>query len=231
VRCATLGFEMQPLRGKTAKSVARCVMYIPEMFAENDRTKLFDFIEANSFGILVSEVAGQPFATHMPFLVDRDAGPHGTLIGHVARANPHWKDAAGQTGLAIFSGPHVYVSPTWYESEHVVPTWNYTAVHVYGTMRMVEDEAGLADIVGRMVAFYERSMPTPWTFDDKTTFMSRMLGQIVGVRIEIERIEGKFKLNQNRTVEQRERVAAQLERRDDENSAAIAALMRAMLPE
>ena len=203
-------------------------MYIPEMFAETDRGKLFDFTERHSFGLLVSPVDGVPFATHMPFLVERDAGPHGTLVGHVARANPHWKDAAGQTGLAIFSGPHVYVSPTWYESEHVVPTWNYTAVHVYGTMRTVEDEAGLADIVGRMVAYYERPLPTPWTFDDKTTFMQRMLEQIVGLRIEIERIEGKFKLNQNRTVEQRERVAAQLERRDDENSLAVAALMRAM---
>jgi transcriptional regulator len=201
-------------------------MYVPTLFAETDRPKLFDFIEANSFGVLVSQVAGQPFATHMPFLVDREAG---LLIGHVARANPHWKDAAGQTGLAIFAGPHVYVSPTWYESEHVVPTWNYTAVHVYGTMRTTLDEAGLADIVGRMVAYYERPMPTPWTFDDKTTFMQRMLGQIVGIRIEIERIEGKFKLNQNRTVEQRHKVVAQLERRDDENSTAIAALMRTML--
>ena len=201
-------------------------MYLPAMFAETDRVKLFDFIERNSFGILVSPVDGAPFATHMPFLVERETGSYGTLVGHVARANPHWQGAAGQTGLAIFAGPHVYVSPTWYESDNVVPTWNYTAVHVAGTMRIVEDESGLATIVGNMVRFYEQSMPTPWTFDDKTTFMQRMLSQIVGIRIEIERIEGKFKLNQNRTVEQRQWVIAELERRDDENSAGIAALMR-----
>ena len=204
-------------------------MYLPAMFAETDPAKLFDFIERNSFGILVSQVDGQPFATHMPFLVERNAGPRGTLVGHVAKANPHWRNAAGQTGLAIFAGPHVYVSPTWYESENMVPTWNYTAVHVYGTMRIVEDEAGLATIVGDMVRFYEQSMPMPWTFDDRTTYMQRMLSQIVGIRIEIERLEGKFKLNQNRTVEQRQRVVAELERRDDENSAGIAALMRATL--
>jgi transcriptional regulator len=203
-------------------------MYLPPMFAETDPAKLFDFIERNSFGILVSQVDGAPFATHMPFLVERETGPHGMLVGHVARANPHWQSAANQTGLAIFAGPHVYVSPTWYESDHMVPTWNYTAVHVTGTMRIVEDEPGLAAIVGAMVRFYEQSMPTPWTFDDGTTYMQRMLGQIVGIRLEIERIEGKFKLNQNRTVEQRQRVVAQLERRGDENSAGIAALMRAM---
>ena len=161
-------------------------MYLPAMFAETDGTKLFDFIERHSFGILVSQIEGAPFATHMPFLVERDAGPHGTLVGHLARANPHWHGAAGQPGLAIFAGPHVYVSPTWYHSENMVPTWNYTAVHVTGTMRIIEDEAGLAAIVEAMVQFYEQSMPTPWTFDDKTTYMQRMLSQIVGIRVEIE---------------------------------------------
>jgi transcriptional regulator len=199
------------------------------MFAETDRVKLFDFIERNSFGVLVSQVGGVPFATHMPFLVDRDTGPHGTLIGHVARANPHWRNADGQTGLAIFSGPHVYVSPTWYESDNVVPTWNYTAVHVYGKIRVIEDEAALAGIVGAMVRFYEQSLPKPWTFEESTTFMQRMLSQIVGIRIEIEKIEGKFKLNQNRTVEQRRKVFETLDGRADENSAGIAALMRGLL--
>jgi transcriptional regulator len=204
-------------------------MYLPAMFAETDPARLFDFIERNSFGVLISQVDGQPFATHMPFLVERETGPHGTLVGHVAKANPHWQGAAGQTGLAIFAGPHVYVSPTWYESDNMVPTWNYTAVHVTGTMRVVEDEAGLAAIVGAMVRYYEQSMPTPWTFDESTTYMKRMLSQIVGIRIEIERLEGKFKLNQNRTLEQRQRVVAELERRGDENSAGIAARMRATL--
>src|SRR5205807_1335826 len=113
-------------------------MYIPAAFAEPDLRKLHDFIERHSFGMLVSSVDGAPFATHLPFLLDRDGGPHGTLIGHMARANPHWREAAGQTGLAIFSGPHAYVSPSWYEAEQVVPTWNYTAVHASGRIQVIE---------------------------------------------------------------------------------------------
>src|SRR5262245_40652328 len=98
-------------------------MYIPAAFAESDLTTLHDFVEQHSFGLLVSQVEGLPFATHLPFLLERTSGPLGTLVCHVARANPQWQEAAGQTVLAIFSGPHVYVSPTWYESEQVVPTW------------------------------------------------------------------------------------------------------------
>ena len=112
-------------------------MCIPAAFAEADMTRLHDFIEQNSFGVLVAPVGGQPFATHLPFLLDRTAGPHGTLVGHMARANPQGREAAGQTALAIFSGPHAYISPTWYEAEQVVPTWNYTAVHAYGVPSVV----------------------------------------------------------------------------------------------
>src|SRR5581483_7907510 len=96
-------------------------MYIPVAFAETNLTTLHDFIEQNSFGVLVSQFDGLPFATHLPFLLERTAGRHGTLIGHLARANPQWQQASGQTALAIFSGPHVYISPTWYEAEQVVP--------------------------------------------------------------------------------------------------------------
>jgi catechol 2,3-dioxygenase-like lactoylglutathione lyase family enzyme len=92
-------------------------MYLPAAFAESDLTRLHDFIEQNSFGLLVSQVDGLPFASHLPFLLERPAGPHGTLVGHMARANPQWREASGQTALAIFSGPHAYISPTWYEAE------------------------------------------------------------------------------------------------------------------
>src|SRR5262245_55708329 len=104
-------------------------MYIPTAFAETDPGTLFGFIEAYSFGLLVSTHQGGPFASHLPLLLEREAGPHGTLLGHMARANPQWHDLDGQEVLAVFSGPHAYVSPTWYESEQVVPTWNYVAVH------------------------------------------------------------------------------------------------------
>src|SRR5262249_3474684 len=156
-----------------------------------------DFIEQNSFGLLVSQVEGVPFATHLPLLLERSAGPHGTLVGHTARANPQWRQAAGQTVLAIFPGPHAYVSPTWDQAEQVVPTRTYTAVHAYGRAQVVEDEGALLEIVRRTVRAYERAMPRPWSFDPSGPFVGRLLAQVVGFRIEVERIEGKWKLSQN----------------------------------
>ena len=135
-------------------------MYVPPHFAENDREKLHDFIERNSFGLLVSQVDGLPFASHLPLLLERDAGPPGTLVGHMARANPHWQMTDREVLLA-FAGPHAYISPTWYEAEQVVPTWNYVAVHAYGTFTVVEDPQATVQIVRDYVAFYERSQPKP----------------------------------------------------------------------
>src|SRR5262245_24095419 len=199
-------------------------MYMPAAFAETDLKRLHDFIEQNSFGVLVSQVDGQPFATHLPFLLDRAAGLHGTLVGHMARANPQWREAAGQTALAIFSGPHAYVSPTWYEAEQVVPTWNY------GRVEVVEDRGALLEIVQRSVRVYERAMPRPWSFDPTSTFVERLLAQIVGFRIEVEKVEGKFKLNQNHPAERRKKVVRALRERGDENALAVAAMMQAALP-
>jgi transcriptional regulator len=205
-------------------------MYIPAAFAEPDLTRLHDFIERNSFGLLVSQVEGLPFATHLPFLLERTAGPHGTLVGHLARANPQWQEAGGQTALAIFSGPHAYISPTWYEAEQVVPTWNYTAVHAYGRVQVVEDAGALLDIVRETVRAYEQAMPRPWSFDGSGAFVERLLAQIVGFRIAVEKIEGKWKLNQNHPAERRRKVVRALRERGDENAQAVAALMQAMLP-
>jgi len=206
-------------------------MYIPAAFAEQDLNRLYEFIEQHSFGLLVSQVDAAPFATHLPFLLDRAAGPHGALIGHVARANPQWREAGGQTVLAIFSGPHAYISPTWYEAEQVVPTWNYVAVHAYGRIQIIEDEGALLKIVQETVRFYESVMPRPWSFDGSGTFAERMLAQIVGFRIEIDKIEGKWKLNQNQPVERRQKVVQALQQgHGDENAEAVAAMMRKMLP-
>jgi transcriptional regulator len=205
-------------------------MYIPAAFAVSDLADLHAFIERHSFGLLVSQVEGLPFATHLPFLLDRTAGPHGTLIGHMARANPQWRAAAGQTALAIFTGPHAYISPTWYEAEQVVPTWNYTAVHAYGRIEVVEDTAALLAIVRATVRAYEQAMPQPWSFDGSDKYVERQLKQIVGFRIEIGKIEGKWKLNQNHPAERRQKVVRALQERGDENALAVAALMRAMLP-
>lgn len=204
-------------------------MYIPPAFLESDLPTLHDFIERHGFGLLVSQQDGSPFATHLPLLLDRAAGPCGTLSGHVARANPQWEQCPGQQVLAVFSGAHAYISPTWYEAEHVVPTWNYVAVHAYGRVRLVEHQPDLLDLVRRLVEFYEGAMPRPWVLGESDLFVERLLQQIVGFRIEIERLEGKWKLNQNHPVERREKVVRALGERMDENSTAIAALMRQQL--
>src|SRR5262245_60082327 len=121
-------------------------MYTPEHFAVDDLPTIHDFIEVHAFGIFVSQVQNKPFATHLPFLLDRTASPNGVLFGHVARANPHWRELAGQEALCIFNGPHAYVSPAWYAAEKVVPTWNYVAVHAYGQVELVEEPSALIEI-------------------------------------------------------------------------------------
>lgn len=206
-------------------------MYVPPAFAQSDLPTLHSFIERHSFGLLVSPLGRSPFGSHLPFLLRRDAGPHGTLVGHMARANPHWQGLAGQTALVVFAGPHSYVSPSWYEASNVVPTWNFTAVHVTGTAEIVQGGEELRGILQETVGVYERNMPNPWSFDDSGTFAERMMAQIVGFRIPIERIEGKFKLSQNQPVERRTKVVRALEERDDENARGVARLMRESLGE
>jgi transcriptional regulator len=142
----------------------------------------------------------------------------------MARANPQWRDVDGEA-LAVFSGPHAYISPTWYEAPGTVPTWNYVAVHAYGALRLVEDRDALRDILRRTVATYERPMPAPWTYDEADPDIDRMLGAVVGFEIEIARIEGKAKLNQNHPEERRRKVIRALEARTDDDSRAIARLM------
>jgi transcriptional regulator len=204
-------------------------MYIPKWFEESDQAKLFDFIEANSFGLLVSTLAGGLFATHLPLLVEREHGSDGQLLGHMARANPQWSELAGQEVLAVFSGPHAYISPTWYETENVVPTWNYVAAHVYGKCEIIDDEQATAEIVEDYVSTYELSMPRPWTIDRGTPFFQKLVKMVVGFRIEISRIEGKWKLGQNHAADRRQRVARQLALDESDDAQAIASLMRESL--
>ena len=206
-------------------------MYVPTAFAETDQGKLHDFIEAYSFGLLVSTHLGEPFATHLPFLLERDAGPHGTLVGHMARANPHWQDLAGRPVLAVFSGPHAYVSPTWYGSGDVVPTWNYVAVHASGTCRLVDDPGDLAGILARTVAAYERSLPNPWGIDTGSEFFRKKVRAVVGFRVEIGRLEGKWKLSQNQPRERREGVIRVLEKAEGQEAKEVARLMAERLRE
>ena len=203
-------------------------MYVPQHFEQTDRTRLFDFIEQHSFGLLVSTLDGQQFASHLPLLVERHSGTSGALVGHMARANPQWTMTQRDV-LAIFSGPHAYISPTWYEAADVVPTWNYAAVHVYGSFAIEDDPAATRQILRDYVAFYERSLPRPWTLDEASGYVEKMTRAVVAFRVAIERIEGKWKLNQNHPRERRDKVARVLAAKADENARAVAALMHEQL--
>jgi transcriptional regulator len=178
----------------------------------------------HSFAVLTTHGDGGLIASHLPILLDADAGPYGHLLGHMARANPQWKSVLGEA-LVVFSGPHTYVSPAWYEEGGTVPTWNYEAVHAYGTFHVVEDRDGLLDILRRTVPIYESPRPESWTFDESAPHVEKLLKAIVSFRIEITRLEGKWKLSQNHPEERRRRVIRALSGQSDEDSHAVAALM------
>jgi transcriptional regulator len=191
-------------------------MYIPTAFRVDDRAALYDLIERYGFATLVTLLDGTPFATHLPILLDRTRG---VLLGHVARANPHGRAlGGGAEALLIFQGPHAYVSPSWYTTAPAVPTWNYAAVHVYGVPRLL-DEAGLLDLLDRLVSKYESGRERPWTMDLPPDYLKKMVQAIVGFEVPMTRVEGKFKLNQNRSAEDRAGVIGALRGGDAEEQA------------
>jgi transcriptional regulator len=197
-------------------------MYIPPSFAETDADRLHDFLDTFSFATLVTVIDGAPFASHLPMLLDRHRG---VLLGHLARANPHWRGFGGTDSLAIFTGPHGFVSADWYTAGPAVPTWNFTAVHVYGQARAILDESVLSDIVDRLSAKYEAS--PRWLAELPHDYRRNLLKGIVGIELPLGRVEGKFKLSQNRSAADREAVIARLE--GGEAGRGLAGMMREAL--
>jgi transcriptional regulator len=195
-------------------------MYIPAWFRIDDLDPLHDLMERFSFATLVTQTPGAerpaPFATHLPFVLERGQGAYGTLRAHMARANPQWRAfAEGGEALVIFQGPHAYISPSWYEKHPSVPTWNYTVVHAYGVPRLLTDDE-LRATLHDLTDFYEAGFPQPWSMDSLSDeYVTGMLRGIVGMEMVITRLEGKFKLSQNQSAESRERVIARL--RDSAN--------------
>src|SRR5262249_17329160 len=161
---------------------------------------LADFIRDNNFGILVTSGGGGVIASHIPFLYDAEDGPHGTLWAHLARGNLQLKDlSAGRDALAIFEGPHGYVWPRRYATHPAVPTWNYSIVHAHGTVEPIEDVAALERLVARLADHHEAGVETPWRLADQPEkYRQGMLRGISGFAIRVTRLEGKFKLSQNR---------------------------------
>jgi transcriptional regulator len=200
-------------------------MYIPKAFREDDIPTLHTFMQAYSFATLVTQQNGVPFATHLPFILDTVRGPHGTLLAHMARANPQWQDfKSAQEVLVIFQGPHAYISPSWYEVELSVPTWNYAAVHAYGLPRLIEDREELYTLLKTLIHTHEAHFEKPWPFQLSDDYLQKMMRGISGFEIEITRLEGKFKLSQNRTAAERANVISALQESTD--TLAVAELMK-----
>ena len=186
-------------------------MYSPKFNQVADRAVLIEAMRAYSFAILFGpqstpETPAPLVATHLPLVV-KDEGEHGLIEGHFAKANRHWQALAGRETLVVFSGPHSYVSPTLYVEELSVPTWNYIAVHAYGTLELIEDEAGKEALLAGLIQANEPAFAERWgAMPDG--FRRTMLAGIVGFRIPIARIEGKFKISQNRAPQERANVQA-----------------------
>lgn len=211
-------------------------MYIPRFNQVLDRAALIEAMKTWSFATLFGpDENGHPAATHLPLVV-LDEGTYGILEGHFAKANPHWKGLTGRETLVVFSGAHSYVSPSLYVERQSVPTWNYIAVHAYGKLRIIGDPEAqsAADfsekdaLVKRLIAVHEPAYAAQWT-ELAESYRAGMLRGIVGFRIEIERIEGKFKLSQNRPEQDRRNVFA-AHAAGDPDQRVLAAWMQRLIP-
>ncbi len=206
-------------------------MYVPEVFALADEAYARKVIDSHGFALLVTALDGPPQASHLPFLLAPDHGPKGTLVAHMARTNPQWRDlerlsAEDGEALVIFQGPHAYVSPTWYAGDQVVPTWNYLVVHAYGVPRLIEDSVRVRAVIERLVARHEAGSAAPWRIDSQEEkYVAAMLRGIVAFEIPIARLEAKAKLNQNKAPQDREGVVAGLRESGDPHGAALAEIM------
>lgn len=206
-------------------------MYTPPAFRIEDHEELMAFIGRHSFAIIITHDGDSPHATHMPVLLDMSNGPHGTLLTHMARANPQWKHFANQQEvLVIFTGPHAYISPAWYAESPAVPTWNYTAVHVYGIPRVIENPERFAQLLTDLVEFNEDGRENRWSGEMPEGYRDRVMQGAIGIEIEITRVEGKFKLSQNRSSADVEGVIAALSTSPDQTDRDTAEMMRAATP-
>jgi transcriptional regulator len=205
-------------------------MYIPASFNVTDQDEIETFLQRYDFATLVSAAGGSLIATHLPVVVRRE-GSGLVVVGHVARANPHWKMLNSATeALLIFQGPHAYVSPTWYETAPAVPTWNYAVVHGYGPAQAVEDAEFLEDVIDALVERYEGHRAKPWRTDGLPIEYRRgALAAVVGIRMPLLRIEAKFKLGQNRPAADRLGTILGLEQEGHADAASLAMFMRSYL--
>jgi transcriptional regulator len=202
-------------------------MYTPPAYREDRLDVLHGLMQEWSFATLISHGANGLLATQLPFLLD-DNGGKGRLVTHIARNNPQWLDlAAGVEVLVVFQGPHAFVSPSWYDNQKTFPTWNYTAIHAYGIPALNHDPEALRKLLERVIAKYDTPLGGAWRFSDMPEEMiAPRLKAIVSVEIDIDRLEGKLKLNQDKSRADIHGVIENLQRDADPSSAATAAVMR-----
>lgn len=207
-------------------------MYVPAHFAETRVEVLHELVRAHPFGALVVVASNGLDANHIPFEIDPNPAPFGTLRGHVARANPVWRDFSPDIeALVMFQGPQAYVSPSWYPTkrEHgkVVPTWNYAVVHAHGPLRVIDDQQWLRQFVEALTRRYEAPRTEPWKVSDAPAdFIETLIGSIVGIEIPIARLTGKWKVSQNRPEKDRNGVVAGLRDQPNEMHEAMARLVQ-----
>ena len=198
-------------------------MYIPSANRIDDRRRINSFIQSHGFATVVTHDDGQLWASHLPVLFDEASEGHGLLRSHMARANEQWRHfESGQEMLCIFHGPHSYVSPSSYVMQETVPTWNYAVVHVYGTAQVIRDATVLRQIVNDTTTKYESHRPAPWKITLPESAIEAMLRAIVGFTIQITRIEAKFKLGQNRSQADQDRMLHDLQVSPDLGSQELA---------
>jgi len=203
-------------------------MYIPKAHEETRTDVLHDLIKTHPFGSIVTLGQAGLNVNHIPFLIDPSKGEHGTLRGHVARANPIWQDFSNHTeSVVIFQGPDAYISPSWYPSKHetgkAVPTWNYAVVHAHGFLNIHEDADWLLQLVSELTERHESTQKLPWKVSDAPAdYIEKILAAIVGIEIPISRLVGKWKVSQNRPAADRLGVAAGLQSKNTAASLAMA---------
>jgi transcriptional regulator len=211
-------------------------MYLPRHFEEARADVLHRAINEHPFATVITLATNGLNANHVPLELAASEGPLGTLRGHVARANAMWRDVVPEVdALAVFQGPETYITPAWYRSKQetgkVTPTWNYVVVHAYGRLRIIDDRTWLRAHVGRLTARFEAPRATPWQVTDAPPdYLEALLGAIVGFEIPITRIEGKWKVSQNRSSADRESVVEGLRELGDRTSTVMADLIDLSAP-
>jgi transcriptional regulator len=200
-------------------------MYIPDLYKNENQTEITQFLLEHSFGILVNRTNGKLWATHIPLELEQTKEGKSILFGHISKENPQWESFESDANvLAIFSGPHSYVSSSWYEKENV-PTWNYIAVHVYGKVKIIEGDAVIASLK-KLTDKYEAHAENPVRIEDLSEKTMRQASGIVAFEIEIDRIEAVKKMSQNRNEKDYQNVISELEKTEKVNSKEVAAVMK-----